>query len=57
MRVDSPPQSDEEVDRKGNRIAVGKGSAYDLFLTRELASAEIARAAVVQEPASQQLSL
>ena len=37
-------QSNEEVDRPGIRVAVGKGSAYDLFLTRELKQAEIVRA-------------
>lgn len=36
--------SNEEVDRPGNRITVGKGSAYDLYLTRELKQAEIVRA-------------
>ena len=37
-------QSNEEVDRPGQRVTVGKGSAYDLFLTRELKHAEIVRA-------------
>ncbi|RZL61470.1 MAG: ABC transporter substrate-binding protein [Variovorax sp.] len=32
-----------EVDRAGTRIAVGAGSAYDLFLTRELQHAQIVR--------------
>ncbi len=32
-----------QVDRAGVRIAVGAGSAYDLFLTRELRHAEIVR--------------
>ncbi|MDP3668113.1 MAG: ABC transporter substrate-binding protein [Telluria sp.] len=40
----SPIQSNEEVDRAGLRVAVGKGSAYDLHLTRELKHAEIVRA-------------
>jgi polar amino acid transport system substrate-binding protein len=34
----------EEVDRDGVRVAVGKGSAYDLYLTRELKQAQIVRA-------------
>ena len=34
----------EEVDRTGIRVTVGKGSAYDLFLSRELQHAEIVRA-------------
>lgn len=37
-------QSNDEVDRPGTRVTVGKGSAYDLFLTRELQHAEIVRA-------------
>ena len=37
-------RSNEEVDRPGIRVTVGKGSAYDLFLTRELQHAEIVRA-------------
>jgi len=37
-------QANEEVDRAGIRVTVGKGSAYDLFLTRELKHAEIVRA-------------
>jgi polar amino acid transport system substrate-binding protein len=36
--------SNEEVDRPGTRVTVGKGSAYDLFLTRELKQADIVRA-------------
>jgi polar amino acid transport system substrate-binding protein len=40
----SPIQSNEEVDRPGIRVTVGKGSAYDLYLTRELKQAEIVRA-------------
>lgn len=40
----SPLQTNEEVDRAGNRVTVGKGSAYDLFLSRELKHAEIVRA-------------
>ena len=41
---DSPLRANEEVDRAGLRVAVGKGSAYDLYLTRELKAAEIVRA-------------
>lgn len=40
----SPLQSNDEVDRAGIRVTVGKGSAYDLFLTRELKNAQIVRA-------------
>lgn len=44
VREDSPLQANEEVDRPGKRIVVGKGSAYDLFLTREIKEAELIRA-------------
>ena len=33
-----------DVDQAGTRVVVGRGSAYDLFLTRELQHAEIVRA-------------
>jgi polar amino acid transport system substrate-binding protein len=44
VREDSPLKANEDVDRAGHRIAVGKGSAYDLYLTRELKHAQIVRA-------------
>ena len=44
VRQDSPLQDNAEVDRAGRRIVVGKGSAYDLYLSRELKNAEIVRA-------------
>jgi polar amino acid transport system substrate-binding protein len=34
----------EDVDRPGNRISVGRGSAYDLHLTRAIKQAELVRA-------------
>ncbi|WP_420475738.1 ABC transporter substrate-binding protein [Noviherbaspirillum sp. ST9] len=44
VRQDSPITANEQVDMPGIRVAVGKGSAYDLYLTRELQRAEIVRA-------------
>lgn len=44
VRADSPIASNADVDRKGNRVVVGKDSAYDLYLTRELHDAAIVRA-------------
>lgn len=44
VRSDSPIQRNEEVDQSGNRVVVGLGSAYDLFLTRALQHATIVRA-------------
>jgi len=40
----SPIMSNAEVDRDGVRVVVGLGSAYDLYLTRELKRAQIVRA-------------
>jgi polar amino acid transport system substrate-binding protein len=42
--ADSPIRSNAEVDREGIRIVVGKGSAYDLFLSREIKRAMLVRA-------------
>jgi polar amino acid transport system substrate-binding protein len=44
VRADSPIRSNSQVDREGIRVAVGKGSAYDLFLSRELKKATLERA-------------
>ena len=49
VRDDSPLTANEQVDRAGTRVVVGKGSAYDLFLTpraearHDPACAELAR--------------
>jgi polar amino acid transport system substrate-binding protein len=40
----SPIRRNEDVDREGIRVVVGKGSAYDLYLTRELKNAKLVRA-------------
>jgi polar amino acid transport system substrate-binding protein len=61
VRSDSPLQSNEEVDQASNRVTVGAGSAYDLFLTRHLQQATIVRApsspAVVDVFIAQQLEV
>ena len=44
VRNDSPLQRNEDVDRAGTGVAVGRGSAYDLYLTRELKLATLVRA-------------
>lgn len=44
VRNNSPIRSNDEVDRVGTRIVVGNGSAYDLFLKREIKSATLVRA-------------
>jgi polar amino acid transport system substrate-binding protein len=53
VRQDSPIRANEDVDRPGIRVAVGRGSAYDLFLTRTLRHATIVRAPT--SPASLEL--
>ncbi len=43
VRADSPCRANEDVDRAGTSVVVGTGSAYDLFLTRELKHASCVR--------------
>jgi polar amino acid transport system substrate-binding protein len=44
VRQESPITESAQVDTPGTRVVVGAGSAYDLFLTRELVHATIVRA-------------
>lgn len=44
VREESPARHAADLDRAGVRIAVGRGAAYDLFLSRELRQAQILRA-------------
>jgi polar amino acid transport system substrate-binding protein len=48
VRADSPIKTLEQVDQPGVTVATSKGSAYDLFLTRELQRATIVRVATSQ---------
>ncbi|GAB2882716.1 ABC transporter substrate-binding protein [Paraburkholderia jirisanensis] len=61
VRNDSPIRTNAQVDQAGNTVAVGKGSAYDLFLSRELHQATIVRVptspAVVQAFVDQHLTV
>lgn len=41
--ANSPLQTNEDVDRDGVRVAVARGSAYDLYLTRALKRAQLVR--------------
>jgi polar amino acid transport system substrate-binding protein len=54
-------QRNAQVDREGVRVVVGAGSAYDLYLTRELKHAQIVRVngsqAVVDTMLAQQLDV
>lgn len=44
VKEHSPLQANEAVDQAGHRVVVGRGSAYDLHLTRALTQATIERA-------------
>jgi len=44
VKQDSPLQANEQVDAVANRVVVGKGSAYDLYLSRTLQYAQLLRA-------------
>lgn len=61
VRNDSPLQNNAQVDQPGQRVTVGAGSAYDLYLTRQLKQATIVRApsspAVVDVFLAQQLEV
>jgi polar amino acid transport system substrate-binding protein len=46
VRKDSPLKEVDDVDKPGIKIAVGLGSAYDLYLTRSLKRATLVRANV-----------
>jgi polar amino acid transport system substrate-binding protein len=44
VRADAALRDNAEVDRPGTRVVVGRGSAYDLFLSRELKHAQLVHA-------------
>lgn len=48
VKATSPLKSNDEVDVPGTEIVVGNGSAYDLYLTREIKNASLLRAASSQ---------
>ena len=43
VRDGSPLRDNSQVDRAGTRFVVARGSAYDLYLSREIKSAELVR--------------
>lgn len=43
VRDASPLRDNAEVDQPGHRVVVGQGSAYDLYLTREIRHAQLVR--------------
>lgn len=44
VRNDSQIRRNEDVDQAANRVVVGNGSAYDLYLSRELKAAKLVKA-------------
>ena len=48
VKAASPIKTNEQVDVAGVEIVVGKGSAYDLYLTREIQHANLLRSASSQ---------
>jgi polar amino acid transport system substrate-binding protein len=46
----------EQVDQEGMRVVVGRGSAYDLFLTRELKKAALVRVPTSPEVTNQMVA-
>jgi len=48
VKTSSPIKANEAVDVEGTEIVVGKGSAYDLYLTREIQHASLLRSASSQ---------
>jgi polar amino acid transport system substrate-binding protein len=61
VRQDSPLTSNDQVDASQHRVMVAKGSAYDLYLSRELKQATLVRTvasqAVVNEFLAQNLEV
>jgi polar amino acid transport system substrate-binding protein len=49
VRAGSALKSMSDIDRGGTRVAVARGSAYDLFLTRALKAATLVRSATGPE--------
>ncbi|MFO1326271.1 MAG: ABC transporter substrate-binding protein [Rubrivivax sp.] len=49
VRRESPLLGNEQVDRPGTKIMVGRGSAYDLYLTRALKAATLVRTTTSQQ--------
>ena len=50
VTADSPLKAVADVDRPGKRIAVNVGSAYDLYLTRNLKHAALVRGDAIKGP-------
>lgn len=49
VRQASPLTANEQVDRAGTKVMVGRGSAYDLYLSRQLKAATLLRTTTSQQ--------
>jgi polar amino acid transport system substrate-binding protein len=56
VRDNAPYRAVDALDKPGVRIAVGKGAAYDLYLSRTLKHAELVRSATSAEALEQFLA-
>lgn len=56
VREDSPITRNDQVDVPGTRLIVSEGSAYDLFLTREIHRAEMLRVATPANPVEEMVA-
>jgi polar amino acid transport system substrate-binding protein len=52
VKQDSPLHSNDEVDQAQHTVVVGKGSAYDLYLSREIKHAQLVRSPTSPEVVS-----
>ena len=52
VKQDSPLQRNDEVDQAAHTIVVGQGSAYDLYLSREIKQAQLVRSPTSPEVVS-----
>jgi polar amino acid transport system substrate-binding protein len=52
VKQDSPLRSNEQVDQAQHTVVVGKGSAYDLYLSREIKHAQLVRSPTSPEVVS-----
>ena len=52
VKQDSPLTSNDEVDQPKHTVVVGKGSAYDLYLSREIKHAQLVRSPTSPEVVS-----
>ena len=52
VKQDSPLQRNDEVDQASHTIVVGQGSAYDLYLSREIKQAQLVRSPTSPEVVS-----